>query len=168
MTTALRDGGCDPILVVYDPAEPAVSAEARRLEVEAGVITLENPEPGEGPITSLRLALSHLPEHCEGVAWLPLDYPLVDGPVVGRLLEAAAESGAPLTLPMHAEKRGHPALFRRPLFAELVDPELAGGARIVVHRHLSEACIVPFDENAVVIDVDTPEAYDALLDGVRA
>ena len=153
---ALRGGGCDEVIVVVDGSNQEVRAEAERL----GVTILDNPNPGEGPITSLRLALSALSTDVDGIAWLPLDHPLVDGTAVRRLLKASAASGALLTLPMCGTKRGHPAVFRRALFPELTDPTLEGGARTVVHRHLEGACLVDFDDSGVIEDIDTPESYD--------
>jgi molybdenum cofactor cytidylyltransferase len=159
VTTALDEGGCRPVIVVFDPGEPEVAAEARRLAAGGRLDLIENSEPGDGPITSLRLALDRLTPEVDGLAWLPLDHPLVGSADVRRLLDEAASSGASLTLPVHGSKRGHPALFRRSLFAELSDPRREGGARTVVHRNLDGARLVAFDHRAVIEDIDTPEAY---------
>ena len=87
---------------------------------------------------------------------------MVTSRAVATLLAESERTGAALTIPQHRGKRGHPAIFRHELFAELGDPTLEGGARTVVHRHLESACIVDFDDPAVVTDVDTPELYAAL------
>lgn len=159
MSTALGDGGCDPVVIVVSPDRSTVVEEARRLPVTL----IENADPGEGPITSLRLALSHLDQtDLGGVVWLPLDFPLVRAEHVELLLDGAHESGAPIVLFEHQGKRGHPVFFHRSLFPELVDPGLRGGARVVVHRHLAEAHLLEVDDDAVVTDVDTPEIYEAV------
>lgn len=152
---ALAIGGCHPVYVVVAADDPEGADLARR----AGAVVLENPDPGEGPITSLRLALGAIDEDIEAIALLPLDHALVGPDHVSRLIEAAQTSGSSLAVPIHRGKRGHPALFGRPLFDELLDPTLEGGARTVVHRHLDRACLFPSDDPAVVTDIDTPEAY---------
>lgn len=152
---ALCGGGCDPVVVV---AAPGAAAVARKAE-EVGARLLVNPEPGEGPITSLRLALSHLEGAVEGVAYCPVDHPLVRPETVAQLLADFAQSDAPLVLPVRGDERGHPVIFRPTLFSELSDAALQGGARTVVHRHLDEAVLVPVDDPGVVTDIDTPEAY---------
>jgi len=157
---ALRDGGCASVIVVVARGDAAVAAEAHA----AGATVLENPDPGEGPITSLRLAIDTLPAAVDAIAWLPLDHALVEAADVDALLEAAARTGAPLTLPVYSGKRGHPAIFRRTLFPELIDRRLQGGARVVVHRHLEDACLLNTERENVVIDIDTPEAYQNALD----
>lgn len=158
VVTALSAGGCERVVVVVAPDSESVRTSAE----STGADVMVNPDPGDGPITSLRLALEHLEPEADGIAWLPLDFPLVTREHVGRLLHEADRTDAVLTLPVCNTKRGHPALFRSSLFSELADLSLEGGARTVVHRHLGEACLVPFRDPAVVTDVDTPEAYRAL------
>jgi len=158
VVTCLADGGCDPVLVVVAEGDDVVAAEARA----AGAHVLENPDPGEGPITSVRLAVAAVGPDVEGLVYLPVDHPLVRPRTVATLIAEAIASGATLTVPMRGPDRGHPALFRSVVFPELQDPSLQGGARIVVHRHLAEARLVQVDDPGVVADIDTPDAYAAL------
>lgn len=160
---ALKEGGCDRVLAVVSPTLPSVAEEASRVGAEV----LENPEPGEGPITSMRRALEAVGSTAAAVVWLPLDYPLVQAAHVASLIEAAYTSNAPLILVRCGEKRGHPVLFRSALFSELEDPTLEGGARVVVHRYLDEARILDTDDPSVTTDVDTSAAYEALVRGGR-
>lgn len=156
---SLSEGGCSPVFVVTTPEQVDVAEEARR----AGADLLVNPDPGEGPITSLRIALAAIDDSVDGIVYLPVDHPLVHPDSVAKLLSVARSSGAKLTLPMHGAKRGHPAIFRRALFGELLDPDLEGGARTVVHRHLESAQLLDLADAGVIADIDTPEAYLAAL-----
>jgi molybdenum cofactor cytidylyltransferase len=177
---ALVEGGCDRAVVVVRAGDEATAREARA----AGAEIMENPDPGEGPITSLRLALERLPGDVRWVVWLPLDHPRVRGGTVRALVEAmraaegrdgtgagAGAGGEPeppvLALPLHGGERGHPAVFGRAVFAELLDPDVDGGARTVVHRHLDAGTVllVETDDPGVLVDVDTPEEYEALVRG---
>jgi molybdenum cofactor cytidylyltransferase len=157
--SALREGGCDPVLVIVAEGERELAEEAEA----ASARVLLNPDPGEGPITSLRLAIDELRGSVAGLAYLPVDHPLVRSETVRELLEAAREAHASLTLPTHGGERGHPALFGAALFDELTDPSLEGGARTVVHAHLAEALLVPVDDPGVLIDIDTPATYEFVL-----
>ena len=154
---ALVGGGCDPVVVVLAEGQ---HDEDRRAKA-AGAVCITNPDPGEGPITSLRLALAALGDSAEAVALLPVDHPLVTPETVACLREGLLESDAPLALPVHEGKRGHPTLFRRTLFPALRDPTLEGGARTVVHAHLDAALQLDVEDRGVVVDIDTPEAYRA-------
>ncbi len=156
---ALRGAGCDPVFVVVTDPDGPVAVEA----ASAGGAVLHNLDPGDGPITSLRLALEVVHDDAPGVAYLPLDHPLVEAETIAALLEASNRSRAQLTVPMFGDKRGHPAVFRRPVFPELLDLTLEGGARMVVHRHLASARLMDVTDEGVITDIDTPEAYEAVL-----
>lgn len=158
---ALRGGGCDPVLAVVAQGDEDAAREA----VASGAGVLVNPDPGEGPITSLRLAIEALGDGVAGLVYLPVDHPLVRADTIRSLLDAARAQDAPLTLPAFDGERGHPAVFGASLFAELADPALQGGARTVAHRHLDGALLVEVDDAGVVTDIDTPEAYEAAVDG---
>jgi molybdenum cofactor cytidylyltransferase len=147
------------VLVVVAEGDEVLAAEA----TAAGARVLENAAPGDGPITSLRLALAALGDSVEGLAYLPVDHPMVRADTVSALLAAARAAGAALTLPVHRGERGHPAIFGAALFAELSDQALEGGARTVVHRHLHEALLVEVQDAGVLSDIDTPEAYASVL-----
>lgn len=156
---ALHGGGCSPVFVVVNEGDEALADHLAGTDATV----LSNPAPGEGPITSLRLALRVVQSRVDAVVYLPLDHALVEAHHVARLIERAQETAATLALPVHGGKRGHPAYFSRRLFDELLDPDLEGGARTVVHRYLADACLIDTDDPAVVADIDTPEAYrDAL------
>lgn len=156
---ALRGGGCDPVFVVVAVGDE----DAARVAARAGARVLTNPDPGEGPITSLRLALAELDESVAGLVFLPVDHPLVLADTVAALLAAAGAAGAALTLPVHGSQRGHPAVFGRSLFGELTDPALEGGARTVTYRHLDAALLVEVDDPGVLADIDTPEIYETVV-----
>lgn len=158
---ALRQGGCQPVIFVTRVDDRDTAREAE----DEGAWVLPNPDPRGGPITSLRVALAWLGDAVERVAYLPLDHPAVRPETVRLLVDEARRRNASLALPIHRGERGHPAVFARALFAELLDPQLEGGARTVVHRHLDTAHLVETDDPGVLVDVDTPAEYDALVDG---
>lgn len=157
---ALRNGGCDPVLVVL-PSEG--SGEEERLATAAGARVLRNPEPGDGPLSSLQLALASPAFQGAGEAALlvlPVDHPGVRASTVRALVEEAGEApGAEVVLPRFGDRRGHPTLFRGRALAELRDPGLAQGARTVVRRDSSRVLEVPVDDPAVIQDLDEPVEY---------
>lgn len=158
---ALVGGGCRPVVVVLGDGQDDEERKARA----AGAVTLHNPDPGEGPVTSLRLAIRALEGQAAGIAFLPVDHPLVRPETVRALLDAFREGDAPVVLPVHRGERGHPGLFRRTVFPDLLDPALEGGARTVVHAHLDQATLLEVDDPGVLADIDTPEAYRAAFPG---
>ena len=154
----LLDGGCSQVFVVV-PHDLEIENEARSTHA----MVLVNADPGEGPITSLRLALQQLNSKVEGILYLPVDHPLVQVDTINKLVRIATESESPLVIPTYLGNRGHPSFFRASLFEELNDFELEGGARTVVHRHLANASLIPVNDPGVMADIDTPESYESAL-----
>ncbi len=155
---ALSAGGCEPVISVV-PDDELIMEAARA----TGARVLTNPDPGEGPITSMRLALAELEDSVEGVIYLAVDYPCVRAETVATLLNTARSTDAPLVIPTYEGSRGHPSFFRQSLFHELMDPTLDGGARTVVHRHLDDAELVAVHDPGIRLDIDTPAQYEAML-----
>jgi molybdenum cofactor cytidylyltransferase len=152
---ALRAGGCSRVLVALPTLDGPLAAKA----VEAGAQVVKNPAPEEGPIGSLRASLRVLEDSVEGVSFCPVDQPLIQQDTVRTLVDAFRRSGAPLVVPTFNGKRGHPVLFGRTLFEELLNDTLPEGARTVVHRHLDKTVSVPVEDEGTITDIDDMTAY---------
>ncbi len=55
-----------------------------------------------------------------------------------------------------AGKRGHPVIFSRALFAELLEAPEEEGAQAVVNRDPARIVYVEVDDPGVTLDLDTP------------
>ena len=150
---ALREGGCDPVLAVVRDPGGREADEARRL----GAVVVTNPDPGPGPISSLRAGLAAVPPAADGCAWCPVDYPLVRGETVGALVAAFSSAPESIVVPVRGAERGHPVIFPRSLFVYLDEPGLPEGARTVVRRNEDAVVRVETDDPGVLTDIDTPE-----------
>jgi CTP:molybdopterin cytidylyltransferase MocA len=151
---AHAEAGCDPVVVVVRP-DPGPEAAAARA---AGATVLSNPDPGEGPISSVRLALERIGD-VAGCALCPVDHPLVQASTIRELADVFHGGVEPLVIPTFEGTRGHPVLVRGRLFEELREPDLEEGARTVVHRHLGDARFVEVEDPGVTADIDTLSDY---------
>ncbi len=152
---AHRAGGCSRVLVALPTLDGPVAARA----VEAGARVVKNPSPADGPIGSLRASLRVLDDSVEGISFCPVDHPLLHEDTVKELIDVFRRTRAPLVVPTFNGKRGHPVLFGRALFEELLNDTLPEGARTVVHRHLDATVSVPVEDEGTVIDIDDMTAY---------
>jgi molybdenum cofactor cytidylyltransferase len=151
----LARGGCAPVFVVLRDPDSAEGALARRV----GARVVENADPDEGPVTSIRRALHALPKGAGGIAVLPVDHPLVAPATVEELLAAAdADPGAAALVPTYQGRRGHPVVLRSALFPEVLEGDLPEGVRTVLRRDPTRVREIPVDDPGVLIDLDTPEA----------
>jgi len=149
------DGGARPLLVIVtDPNGPeAEEARSRGAEV------LENPDPTPGSISSLQIGIRGLPADAPAVFFCPVDHPLFRPDTVRALRSAFVRTHARVLSPVHGGYRGHPVLFHRALFPELLEEGLQDGARTVIARYLEDRRDVPVDDPGVLVDIDTPEDY---------
>ncbi|WP_420348490.1 NTP transferase domain-containing protein [Pelagibius sp.] len=148
-----------PLAVVTGHDYAAVEAA-----LPEGRFTLaHNPDYASGLASSLHRGLAALPEDIDGVLVCLGDMPRVSPQIVDRLMAAFNPlEGRAICVPTWQGKRGNPVLFARRFFAEM--QEVAGdvGARALIGEHAEVVCEVPMDDDAVLVDIDTPEALQAL------
>lgn len=133
----------------------------------SGATAVWNPEPSTGPIGSIKLALHDLLNHpVDAVVTWHVDRPHVAVATIQSLIERFARRDIAIVVPGYRGHRGHPVLFGRQVFQELLDAPTAEGARAVVRADPSRVAVVNVDDAAVIEDVDTPDAYRRLLRSV--
>jgi molybdenum cofactor cytidylyltransferase len=62
-------------------------------------------------------------------------------------------------VPRHQGKRGHPVIFSRDLFEELLSAPGDQGAKAVVNTHRAETLEIDTEDQGIALDIDTPELY---------
>jgi len=140
-------------------------AEIRqRIAPDDNVVVLWNPDYLLGQLSSLQVALRYLTERpVEGAVVALVDHPAISRKAVQALLMRFEESRSPILIPTYAGRRGHPVLFARSLFPELLEAPVAEGARVVVRRHASDLQLVETDEEGILVDVDLPADYERFV-----
>jgi len=164
----LRVGGrrvIDHILHSLKPIETTVVTGHRPEDItdiaaSLGAETAHNPDYDEGMTTSFQAGLRALDSEVEAVFMVLSD---TFGFTVDLLEEMAAvmegDSEALIVSPVYQGKRGHPVLFRRPLFEEFLGLEAGETMRDVVDRHDDRHRYVESDVWCRT-DLDTPEDYE--------
>lgn len=157
-----RAGGCSDAFVVLGKDADTIRAGG----LLEGVNGIVNPDPSQGQISSLKLAMRSLDFSTDCCVVWPVDCPLVQAADVRALIAAYAQWRASLMrifMPVHGGKRGHPMLvdigFRQP-FMELKPGQ---SARAVIDANPTQVKEVPTENPGVLVDVDTPEEYATAL-----
>jgi CTP:molybdopterin cytidylyltransferase MocA len=133
-----------------------------RLPVKESQIVV-NEEWERGPLSSIQAGLRSLPDgDIEAALICPVDHPLVTLRLVGAIVGAFDRSGKAIVLPVYLGRRGHPVLFARRLFADLMNAPMDVGARAVVHAHRGEIEELPTEEEGVVLNLNDPGALSRL------
>lgn len=85
------------------------------------------------------------------------DQPLVTPSIIDRLVAAYRDSGSTICVPAYGNRWGHPVIIDSRLGDEIMQVEGDRGAREVLSRHRDLVKEIPFDTDAVIVDVDTDE-----------
>ena len=155
--TQLRKGGCDEVIAVLGHA----ARKVRPLAERAGALAVVNTEYTAGRASSLRAGAFAIPPGTSEVVVLNVDQPR-PADIIRKLLQSHLSTGALITLPTYEGKRGHPALLCGSLAPELkrVD-DATRGLHEIIHRRAQDVSELPFDSDIVLLDINTPEDYDA-------
>ncbi|MGH7101176.1 MAG: nucleotidyltransferase family protein, partial [Acetobacteraceae bacterium] len=144
-----------PILVVTghqaDEVEQALGGRPVRI--------VHAPDYAEGLSASLKAGIAAVPPECPGAIICLGDMPLVTGRMIDRLLAAFdPDEGRAIVLPNFRGKQGNPMLWDRRFFPEIAAITGDIGARHLISRHLEQVAEVEMADEAVLRDIDTPEA----------
>lgn len=154
----VESAGLRPVVVVLGPSAAKILEE---LDLSSSTI-VRNPEPDTGPLQSLKLALVELNQTVDGALVWHVDRPRIQKRTVEQLAHRAQQGPEPIVVPSYGEKRGHPIVFMRPVFEELLNTPDALGARAVVRADPQRVAVLPVDDPAVLEDIDTAEDYREL------
>ena len=148
-----------PIIAVLGNKADEVDQALGKLPVER----VRNPDFADGLSTSLRRGIAALPPDLDGALVCLGDMPLVTGRHIDRLLAAFNPlEGRAIIVPTRRGKRGNPVLWAKHFFPEM--SQIAGdvGARHLIGEHAELVAEVEMDDDAILVDIDTPEALAAM------
>ncbi len=160
IVAALKSSGVANIVVVLGH-----NAEEMRRKVEDLPVTIIiNPEYKKGQLSSLQAAIHHLDsfpvsDSVEGMLVHLVDHPYLDPRLVKLMIDRFHDTKKLIVVPRFQGRRGHPVIFARALFSELLAAPVDQGAKTVVHAHRDETLEIDTEDKGVLIDIDTPEEY---------
>ena len=154
--TALR-AGLSPVIVVTG----AYAEQVEKAESDLDVIIAHNKNWKAGQGSSIQEGMRFLPSKCGGVIFLLADQPQVGTSILHALQEKHAEGLYPIIAPMVIDRRANPVLFDRVAFPDLMNIEGDTGGRAIFHKHRVE--YLPWHDDGLLLDIDTPEQYQRLV-----
>jgi molybdenum cofactor cytidylyltransferase len=131
---------------------------ARAIDLAGDEIVI-NHDWEKGQLSSIHAALHSLPPDTAGMLLFLVDHPLITASLVDGLIADFYSSHAPIVLPLHRGRRGHPVLFSSKLYPELESASLETGARAVVWAHSNEVFEHQTIEEGCVLNLNDPETF---------
>jgi molybdenum cofactor cytidylyltransferase len=126
-----------------------------------------NEDYEQGMTSSFQKGLQMLPY--VDAAFLVLgDEPIFDPNVLNVMIQQMENSQgkALIVSPIHKGKKGHPLLFHRQLFAEILNLKNPQTIRDIVHRYADRLLTIEAPQWAI-IDIDTPEDYARIINLIK-
>jgi molybdenum cofactor cytidylyltransferase len=153
-TSALALGVASRLVIVLgahaERVRPAVGPDSR-------IIMVENPNFNRGQLSSLKIGLAEvIAGGADAVVVHLADHPLVAPATFRALVDEYRKSASPIVVARYNGRRGHPVLFDRATFADLMAAPEDQGARVVVNADAARVRYVDVDDPGVVLDLDTP------------
>ena len=155
----------------YHQVVVIIGHEQARLQAAIGdlpVTVVFNPDYAAGEmLSSLKVGLRYMQNHLDidGVAVMLGDLPLLTPNLHNAIIEHH-QTGM-ITIPTHDGTRGHPIVFDKKFWCDILDLDLNSAPREIIHRNKNSVVNVALASDAIYSDIDTPEAYQACLRKAR-
>jgi len=132
---------------------------ARRLLHGLSLRIVFNQDYAAGQMTSVHRGMRALEQPCDGVLICLADLPLLSADDLRQLTDAFAHCPTSVLVPTYQGERGNPVVLayehREPILAD--DRNL--GCRRLIQKHPEWVTALEMDNDHLVFDLDTPEAY---------
>ena len=149
--------GVDEVVVVLGRA----AVQIRDLVDFGAARVVENPVYGEGCASSYRAGIDALSSNSDAIMIILGDMPGITPEIIDRVGAAWREGDAPIALCSYQGRKGHPMIFARSLFAQLVDLHGDKAAWKLVDANATTVQEVHFDL-PFPADINTPEDVQKL------
>lgn len=129
----------------------------------SGTATIVNPSPERGMLSSVQAGLREICSEADAFLMLPADIPMVRSRTVNRLLERHRAQPASVIYPVFFGVRGHPPLIPKRCFKAILEAGPENNLRQVLEDFEDTAEEVQCADAGILMDMDTPEDYRAML-----
>jgi molybdenum cofactor cytidylyltransferase len=119
-----------------------------------------NPDATGEMLGSVRCGLRALPAECTAALVVLGDQPTIRVELIADLIRTHASTGAKIVAPSCRGRRGHPLLFSKGYFAEILTQHDGVGLRGLLQAHSGDVVELEVADPTVLADMDSPEDYE--------
>jgi len=153
--SALRASDADRITIVL-----GAGAEIIKNSIDlSGTNIVINKDYKKGQLSSLTAAIKDTPQETDAILVCLVDNPFITKEVINKIIAKFKETNNPIIVPVFNRQRGHPTLFSRSLFSELVNAPKEQGARYVLYSNAENVLELEISEGTILMGIDTLEDY---------
>lgn len=120
------------------------------------IAIVENPNYPRGQLSSLKVGLSAMQQDTAAALVQLGDHPMVRAETFRAMVDTYSRTAKAIVIARHDGRRGHPVIFDRAIFRELLSAPEGEGARHVVNADSSRVAYADLDDPGINLDLDTP------------
>jgi molybdenum cofactor cytidylyltransferase len=162
---------CDRVIVVIGLHDQgtgtAVKQAARSLGAEGRVEVVEGVPYDPGMFISVQAGLRRV-TGASVVLIFPGDIPLILLETAIAVRDAVSEGQVDVAVPSCGGRRGHPVAISGRCVPELLSMSERSTLREFMTLHASTTKLVRVDDRGMLLDMDTPEEYDRVLECLKS
>jgi molybdenum cofactor cytidylyltransferase len=128
------------------------------------ITTVYNRDYGLGRAESVKCAVRHVKGEADAVLFMVADKPGVTGSLINRAISRFEKEAPDILYVRTPAGRGHPIVFSKKLFNELLSLNGDFVGDDLIARHGDN--VVALDDETVQVDIDTEEDYRAAIESV--
>ena len=144
----------DPIILLTNIK---FAPEIQKLKLPVKTVINHNPE--RGMLSSILIGMEELSSNCDGFFLCPVDFPLVKQKTYNQLLQTFENNKNRIIKPQFHNKSGHPIVFPKILFEELIAAPLDRGARFVTSKYSHQTNFINVNDPGILININSPQMY---------
>jgi molybdenum cofactor cytidylyltransferase len=116
----------------------------------------------EGQMTSVHCGMAALQQACDAVLVCLSDQPLLETGDLRRLTDAFAHCPTSVLVPTYKGERGNPIVLAYEHRRKILAGDRNLGCKRLIQKHPELVTALEMDNDHLVFDLDTPEAYQQL------
>ncbi len=155
----LLRAGMHEIIVVVGAEEQT----SRQLLSDLPLTIVDNNQYHEGQMTSVDRGISAV-QTCDAFFICLADLPLIDTADLEQMMQAFIDTDKSLLVPHYRGQRGNPVIIDFSHREAILNADSGQGCRGFIDTHPELVMALEMTNDHVVFDVDTPEAYQLLLE----
>jgi CTP:molybdopterin cytidylyltransferase MocA len=135
--------------------------EIRKRTALSDINWILNRDIEKGPLFSFQMCVKSCND-MDALLLVPVDHPFVKYETYKLIIEGARKDK--IVVPTYRGKRGHPTLFPKRFFNDILETPLHLGARYVLRSNPDSVLELEVDDPGILMDIDTPEDLEKALE----
>ena len=164
VVSAASSSKADEVIIVLGYEAKKVRSVLKGLRCRLTV----NREFGKGQSSSIKVGVRAASRQAKALLILPGDVALITSEAIDKVIYEYSRTGGLIVVASHKGIAGHPILFDRSLFPEVLRVrEKSKGLKAVVYRHRNQVRLAEVGSDVVLYDFDTADDFRRRLPSWR-